>query len=87
MNLTETAHNISILLVEDTPSERLYIASILQQVSLVGCNITLCQASDGQEALTICQTQTIDLVVSDWRMPNLSGIALCKRLKAEINTP
>ena len=87
MNLTEASHQINILLVEDTPSERLFIASILQQVTLEGCSMTFHQATDGQEALTICQTQAIDLVVSDWRMPNLSGIALCKHLKAEVYTP
>ncbi|UCX04153.1 PP2C family protein-serine/threonine phosphatase [Shewanella glacialimarina] len=87
MNLTEATHKISILLVEDTPSERLFIASILQKVQLDGCTMALHQAADGEEAIAICQTQAIDLVVSDWRMPNLSGIALCKRLKAEIYTP
>jgi sigma-B regulation protein RsbU (phosphoserine phosphatase) len=87
MNLAKEIHCINILLVEDTPSERLFIASILQQVQLEACRLALHQAVDGQQALSMCQSQTFDLVVSDWRMPNISGIELCKKLKVQPYAP
>ena len=35
-------------------------------------------ASDGKQALNVLENVRVDVVLSDWRMPNLNGLELCK---------
>jgi sigma-B regulation protein RsbU (phosphoserine phosphatase) len=43
------------------------------------------EAVDGQEALDLLSRETVSLVISDWVMPNLSGIELCRKIRATIS--
>src|SRR3954468_24922954 len=38
-------------------------------------------ASDGQEALDLALQETPDLLITDYHMPMLSGLELCRRLR------
>jgi two-component system, OmpR family, alkaline phosphatase synthesis response regulator PhoP len=40
-------------------------------------------ASDGLEALELAQTERPDLLITDYHMPQLSGLELCQRLKQD----
>ena len=40
------------------------------------------RAADGEEALMMVQETPPDLLVLDWMMPNLSGMEVCRRLRA-----
>ena len=40
-------------------------------------------AMDGLNALEILLNDEIDLIITDWRMPKLNGLELCRRLRAE----
>lgn len=40
-------------------------------------------AKDGQEALDIYYTQNIDMIISDYSMPLMSGYELCKAIREE----
>ncbi len=40
------------------------------------------QATDGEEALLLADEETPDLAVLDWMLPQLSGIEVCRRLRA-----
>lgn len=44
-------------------------------------DIEVLDASDGNKALTLFKTQGIDMVLSDWEMPNLSGEELLRALR------
>ncbi|MED1785492.1 response regulator transcription factor [Brevibacillus fortis] len=39
-------------------------------------------ANDGQEALNMLYNEQIDLAILDWMMPQISGIEVCKEIKA-----
>ena len=69
---------ISILIVDDFPTMRKIVKTVLKQLGYT--NIT--EAEDGAEGLTILKTNnTIQFVVSDWNMPNMTGIELLKEVR------
>lgn len=45
------------------------------------------QAFDGRTALTSAQRRTPDLVILDWMLPDLDGLAVCRRLREEYLMP
>lgn len=69
---------IKILLVEDDPLTRKSTEALLK---LLGCKVIT--ADNGLEALSLylAQAETIDLVVSDIVMPEMSGIELYRELQ------
>lgn len=67
-----------VLIVEDEPAQREVLAYNLRAE---GFRVTL--AHDGEEALAQARDEVPDLVVLDWMMPRLSGLEVCRQLKAE----
>lgn len=39
-------------------------------------------ATDGEQALEELYNQNYDLIISDWMMPHMSGVELCRRVRA-----
>lgn len=70
----------SILVVEDNVELRKYIFSILEK------EFTVFTASHGEEALRVAVQIIPNLVVSDLMMPNMSGLQLTEKLKADEHT-
>ncbi|MEM0961972.1 MAG: response regulator [Bacteroidota bacterium] len=69
----------TILVVDDDDDMRLYVRRCLHRLGAV----RVVEAGDGREALRIAQTLIPDLVLADWAMPRLDGIALCRALRAD----
>ncbi|MEZ4273361.1 MAG: response regulator, partial [Myxococcota bacterium] len=67
---------LNILLVDDEPSIRLTVADALLSA---GHEVEV--ASNGQEAMTIMERRTFDLVVTDIRMPKLDGLSLFRQVR------
>jgi len=68
-----------ILLVDDNRTMLIYMGSVLKKR---GYKVTT--ATSGEEALEIlAQNEKIQFVLSDWVMPGMSGVTLCKTLKSE----
>ncbi|WPB75473.1 sigma-54 dependent transcriptional regulator [Archangium violaceum] len=61
----------NVLLVDDDPAVAKVLGALLGQAGL-----TVHTASNGQEALTLLGRKPIDVVVSDVRMPGMSGMEL-----------
>jgi DNA-binding NtrC family response regulator len=64
-----------ILIVDDEPEVRLALAETL------GSGVDVCVAEDAERALAKVATWTPDVVLTDVRMPGLSGIELLKLLR------
>ena len=67
----------SVLVVEDEPAQREVLAYNLEAE---GFRVAL--AEDGDEALVLFEEDAPDIVVLDWMLPGVSGIEICRRLKA-----
>ena len=55
-----------------------------QALGSAGCDVD--SAADGQEALAKVRTHRPDVVVTDWQMPRMDGLTLCRILKASDET-
>ncbi len=74
----DAQHQTKILVVEDSKTEQLRLKTIL---SKIGYDVLL--ANNGLEAINIMEKEHCQLVISDWRMPELTGIELCRRLRED----
>ena len=70
----------TILLVEDNEDYRFYIKDNLKEYFKV------IEASNGREGWQKALSEHPDLIVSDLNMPELSGIELCRKLRADKRT-
>jgi signal transduction histidine kinase len=68
---------MKILLVEDDPSLRL----LLQQ-KLIRYGYTVNSVDSAELGWDLSQKQDFDLLILDWVLPGMSGIELCRRLRA-----
>ncbi len=66
-----------VLLVEDEPAQRAVIS-----YNLTAEGFEVIEAADGEEALLAFDEEKPDLVVLDWMLPHVSGIEVCRRLRA-----
>ncbi len=66
----------SVLIVDDEDVIRKYLGKCLSQAG-----ITVFSAANGQEAITILDKETIDIVIADYRMPGMNGLELLKYIK------
>lgn len=71
----------SILLIEDEPAQREMLAYNLEAE---GYHVLM--ADNGEDGLLMVAENAPDLIVLDWMMPQLSGIEVCRRLKANEKT-
>ncbi|HXK19983.1 MAG TPA: response regulator [Polyangiaceae bacterium] len=65
------------LVVDDEP-----LIGRLVRRALVTARIDVTEARDGLQALSIMERERVDLVITDVRMPGLSGLGLLERLRA-----
>jgi two-component system chemotaxis response regulator CheY len=79
---------IKVLVVDDMMTMRKLVSKICKEVGFQN----LMEAGDGIQAWEAIQSSNppIGLVISDWNMPNCSGLDLVKRIRADSrfkNTP
>jgi two-component system cell cycle response regulator len=66
-----------ILLVDDEPTQRLIMARLLKRA---GYEVD--SAANGREALAKIDGGDFQLMITDWEMPEMDGIALCSALRS-----
>ena len=76
-----SAKKKTILAVDDEPSVR----EVLRRL-LVGEGYRVLLAAEGKEALDIMKTTRPDMVLLDLTMPELGGMAVCRRIRKDPST-
>jgi two-component system, response regulator PdtaR len=76
------AHSARLVLVDD---DRLILATLASGLRNAGYQVS--EGASGKEALRLCAEIKPDLAILDIRMPDMSGIEIARRLKAETDTP
>ena len=80
-NPSEKSQSHSLLLVDDDPE----ILTLLQ-VKFKDQPFKIFTAIEGESAMNIVRTEKPDLIVLDVNLPGLSGLEICRSLKADKNT-
>lgn len=70
---------IKILVVDDFSTMRRIVKNILKQLGYSDID----EAEDGVQALSMLKSGKYQFVVSDWNMPNMTGLDLLKAVRAE----
>ena len=70
--------NIRILVVDDFQTMRRIIINLLRQLGFTN----VVEAADGRLGLEKVKDDKIDLVVSDWNMPNMTGMEFLKAVRS-----
>ena len=68
---------MNILIAEDDMTSRLLLSATLKKL---GHEVVV--AHDGQEAWSAMQQEQFSLLISDWMMPGIDGLELCRRVRA-----
>ena len=74
-----TGHGQKTILVADDESHILHVVSL----KLRNAGFKVITAKDGAEALELAQQHKPHLLITDYHMPQLSGLELCQRLKQD----
>jgi two-component system chemotaxis response regulator CheY len=70
-----------VLIVDDMMTMRKLVGKVCKELGFTN----LVEAADGIQAWEVIQSSSppIGLIISDWNMPNCSGLDLCKRLRVD----
>ncbi len=68
---------VRVLLVDDDLMTLNWLKACLQKLP----HYETVEANSGEAAWQLLATQTFDVTISDWSMPDMSGVVLCQRLK------
>ncbi len=72
----------NILLVDDDASIRLLVSDVLEEQGLA-----VTAARSGEEALALLAKRRYDLILLDIMMGGVSGLEVCRRVRAEVECP
>ena len=69
---------MTVLVVDDFATMRRIITNVLKQLGFEH----ILEAEDGSKALQVMETEKVDFVITDWNMPQMSGLDLLKAIRA-----
>jgi len=71
---------LDVLIVDDSAAIRKILQRVLRQAEIpIG---SVFEAGDGVEALSVLAAQSVGLILSDINMPNMDGLELLSKVKA-----
>ncbi len=71
--------NMKFLVVDDFSTMRRIVRNLLKELGFANAQ----EAEDGVVALKMLRGEKFDFVVSDWNMPNMTGIELLSAIRAD----
>ena len=71
--------NMKILVVDDFSTMRRIVRNLLKELGFSNVQ----EAEDGIDALKKLRAETFNFVVSDWNMPNMTGIDLLREIRKD----
>lgn len=71
--------NMNVLVVDDADTMRRIVCNLFRGLGIKN----LREAENGNTALQELKAKKVDLVVSDWNMPVMSGIELLRAIRAD----
>lgn len=69
--------SLTILVAEDE-----MLARMVLERSVVQWGYQMVSATDGEQAMELLKTRSIDVCLLDWDMPKMSGVDICKWLRS-----
>jgi len=70
---------MKVLVVDDFATMRKIIKNVLKQIDIED----VLEAESGKHALTVLKGDPVDLIISDWIMPEMTGIEFLKACKSD----
>ena len=71
--------SIKVLVVDDFATMRRIVKGVLKQIGYT----KIVEATDGSIALDALKKEEVGLIVSDWNMPNMTGLELLKAVRGD----
>lgn len=72
---------MKILIVDDSSTMRRIIGNVVMQLGFTKENFD--EAEDGVKAWKLLNEDNFDIILTDWNMPNMNGLELVKKVRAE----
>ncbi|HSI95984.1 MAG: chemotaxis response regulator CheY [Methylophilaceae bacterium] len=72
--------NLKILIVDDFSTMRRIVRNLLKELGYTNAD----EAEDGVVALQKLKSGSFQFVVSDWNMPNMTGIELLRAIRGDV---
>lgn len=74
-----TDTSMKVLVVDDFATMRRIVKNILTQLGFKN----IVEADDGTTAMDILKSTKVDMIISDWNMPKMTGLELLKAVRAD----
>lgn len=71
--------SLNVLVVDDFSTMRRIVVNLLKEKGIT----KTVEAEDGRQAFDRLQSKEIDFVISDWNMPNMTGLELLRAVRGD----
>ncbi len=71
--------DMKVLVVDDFATMRRIVKNILTQLGFKN----IIEADDGATAVDLLKNEKVDLIISDWNMPKMTGLELLQHVRAD----
>lgn len=71
---------MKFLVVDDSQTMRRIVNNALRNIGYDD----IVEAEDGRDALTKLYVEKIDFIITDWNMPNMSGLEFTKAVRSDV---
>jgi two-component system cell cycle response regulator len=77
--MNDAAQSLQVLVVDDSPVCQKLVQQALEQEAY-----SMLFAKSGGEALKLYERHAPSIIITDWMMPDFSGLELCQRIRADL---